>query len=196
MHKKTITTRVPTHRNLSQQENEIIQHFTEMWDDKQYNVNHLPANVDDPDYLFTLDKPYVSSAVVPHQSETEEMDDLEDDDPEEVSTLMQDSDAYSELEDDLDDGTTTTQESTDAEIREAMASMISSDKDYQKLVDLSLEQSATTVDAMQKVVEKVQTNNFVPDVEAEVTYFHSQRSESKWHVVKFKEPGCEDEPNC
>ena len=63
--------------------------------------------MDDPDHLFTLDKPYISGTAVLHQPEAEEMDDLEEDDPEEVSTLMQDSDAYSESEDDLDDGTMT-----------------------------------------------------------------------------------------
>ena len=56
--------------------------------------------------------------------------------------------------------------------------MISSDQDYQKLVGLSLEQSAATMDAWQKAVEKIQTNNFEPDVEMELTYLHSQRSES------------------
>ena len=169
VHKQTITTRVPACWNLGQQENEIIQHFTEMWDDKQYDVNHLPASVDDHDYLFTLDEPYISGAAAPHQPETEEMDDLEEDDPEQVSTLMQDSDAYSESKDNLDDSTTTAQESTDTKIREAMASMmISSDQDYKKLVGLSLEQSATAADAMQKAIEKVQTDNFVPDVEAEL----------------------------
>ena len=71
------------------------------------------------------------------------MDLLDEDDPEEVSTLQQDSDAYSESEDDC---TTTAQESTDAEIREAMASvMISSGWDYRKLVGLSLEQSTSTM---------------------------------------------------
>ena len=41
--KQTITTGVPTHWNLGQQENEIIQHFSEMWDDKQYDINCLPV---------------------------------------------------------------------------------------------------------------------------------------------------------
>ena len=101
------------------------------------------------------------------------MDYLDEDDPEEVSMLQQDSDAYSESE---DDGTTTVQESTDAEIREATASvMISSDRDYQKLVGLSLEQSAAAVDARQKAVEKIQTDNFEPDVETELTYFQSKK---------------------
>ena len=104
------------------------------------------------------------------------MDFLDEDDPEEVSTLQQDSDAYLESE---DDGTTTAQESTDAEIWEATASvMISSDQDYQKLVGLSLEQSVTAVDAGRKAVEKIQTDNFEPDIETELVYFHSQRSES------------------
>ena len=40
--------------------------------------------------------------LAPHQPEAEEIDDLEEDSPEEVSTLMQDSDAYSESEDDPD----------------------------------------------------------------------------------------------
>ena len=57
------------------------------------------------------------------------------------------------------------QESTDAEIWEATASiMISSDWDYRKLVGLSLEQSAAAVDARQKAVEKIQTDNFEPDI--------------------------------
>ena len=117
-------------------------------------------SVDDPDYLFTLDKPYISGTMVPHQPEAEEMDDLEEDNPEGVSTLMQDSDAYSELEDNLDDGAMTTQESTDAKIREATASvMISNDQDYKKLVGLSLEQSATAVNTVWKAVKKVQTDS-------------------------------------
>ena len=96
--------------------------------------------MDDPDNLFTADEPYASGAMVPYHQETEEMDYLVEDDPEEVSTLQQDSDAYSESE---DDGTTTMQESTNAEIWEATVSvMILSDRDYQKLVGLSLEQSA------------------------------------------------------
>ena len=95
VHKQTITTGVPAHQNFGQQEKEIIQHFMEMWDDKQYDVNRLLASVDDPDNLFTPDEFYDSRAMVPYQPETEEMDDLEEDDPEEVSTLMQDSDAYS-----------------------------------------------------------------------------------------------------
>ena len=87
-----------------------------MWDDKQYDINCLLVSMDDPDNLFTLDKPYISGAMPPHQPEAEEMDDLEEDSPEEVSTLMQDLDAYSESEDDLDDSAMTAQESTDAKI--------------------------------------------------------------------------------
>ena len=128
--------------------------------------------MDDPDNLFTLDEPYDSGATAPCPSETEEMDDPEEDDPEEVSTLIQDSDTYSESE---DDGTATAQESTDAKIREAKASMmISSDQDYWKLVGLSLEQSAATLDTMWKAVEKVQADSFVPDIETELTYFQSE----------------------
>ena len=129
-----------------------------MWDDKQYDVYHLPASVDNPDNLFTTDEPYASGTVVLYIQETEEMDYLDEDDPEEVSTLQQDSDAYSESE---DDGTTTAQESTDTEIREATASvMILSDWDYRKLVGLSYEQSTAAMDAGQKAVEKIQTDNF------------------------------------
>ena len=185
VHKQMITTRVPASRNFGQQEKEIIQHFKEMWDDKQYDVYHLPVSVDDPDNLFTADEPYASGATAPYHQETEKMDYLDEDDPEEVSTLQQDSDTYLESE---DDGTTTAQESTDAEIQKAMASvMISSYRDYRKLVGLSLEQSAAAMDAGWKAVEKIQTNNFEPDVETELVYFHSQRSESTWWVVKFKE---------
>ena len=143
--KQMITARMPTHQNCEQQEKEIIQHFKEMWDDKRYDVYCLLASVDDPDNLFTTDEPYISGATVLYHQETEEMDYLEEDDPEEVSTLPQDSDAYSESE---DDGTATVQESTDAEIREATVSvMILSDQEYQKLVGLSLEQSAAAMDA-------------------------------------------------
>ena len=114
-----------------------------MWDDKQYDVYRLPASVDDPDNLFTADEPYASGARVPYHQETKEMDYQDEDDPEEVSMLQQDSDAYSESK---DDGTMTAQESTDTEIRETTASvMILSDQDYQKLVGLSLEQSAVAV---------------------------------------------------
>ena len=75
---------------------------------------------------------------MPYQPDTDEMDDPEEEDAEEVSTLMQDLDAYSESK---EDGTATVQESTDVKIREATASvMIFSDQDYRKLV--------------QKVVEK------------------------------------------
>ena len=176
VHKQTITTGVPACQNFGQQEKEIIKHFKEMWDDKQYDVYRLPASVDDPDNLFTADELYALGAVAPYHQETEEMDYLDEDDSEEVSTLQQDSDTYSESE---DDGTTTAQESTYAEIREATVSvMISSDWDYRKLVGLSLEQSAAAVDAGRKAVEKIQTDNFEPDVETELAYFHSQRSES------------------
>ena len=87
-----ITAEVPAHQNCGQQEKEIILHFMEMCDDKQYDVNHLLASVDDPDNLFTLDEPYISCTVVLYHHETEEMDYLEEDDPEEVLMLMQDSD--------------------------------------------------------------------------------------------------------
>ena len=108
----------------------------------------------------------------------------------EVLMLMQDSDACLESE---DDGTTTAQESTNAEIQEATVSvMISSDWDHQKLVGLSLEKSIATVDTGQKAVEKIHTYNFMPDVEMELTYLHSQRSESTWWVVKFKETSSQD----
>ena len=97
--------------------------------------------------------------------------------------LIQDSDACSQSE---DDGTAMAQESPDAEIQEGTASvMISSDRDYQKLVGLSLEQSAATMDTGRKTVEKIQTDNFVPDVEAELMYLHSQRSESMQQVIKI-----------
>ena len=143
--KQMITAGVPAHQNFGQQEKEIIQHFKEMWDDKQYDVYCLLAGVDYPDNLFTADESYASGAVAPYHQETEEMDYLDEDDPEEVSMLQQDSDTYSESE---DDGTTTMQESTDTEIWEATASvMISSDRDYWKLVGLSLEQSAAAMDA-------------------------------------------------
>ena len=98
--KQTITTGIPTHQNCEQQEKEIIQHFKETWDDKQYDVNCLPVSVDDPNNLFTADEPYISGATVPYHQETEEMDYLEEDDSEEVLMLAQDSDAYSESEDD------------------------------------------------------------------------------------------------
>ena len=189
--KQMLTTGVPAHRNFGQQEKEIIQHFKEMWDDKQYDVYCLLVSVDDPDNLFTTDEPYALGAVVPYYQETEEMDYLDKDDPEEVWILQQDSDAYSESE---DDGTTTMQENTDAEIQEAMVSvMISSDWDYWKLVGLSLEQSTAAMDAGWKAVEKIQTDNFEPDVETELTYLHSQRSESTQWAVKFKEDTGPDE---
>ena len=90
--------------------------------------------------------------------------------------IMQDSDTYSESE---DDGTATAQESTDAEIREGTASiMISSHQDYQKVVGLSLEQSIGTVDLGWRAVEKIQTDNYEPDVEMELMYLYSQRSDS------------------
>ena len=66
VHKQMITARVPTYRNCRQQEKEIIQHFKEMWDDKQYDVNHLPASVDNPDNMFTPDEPYVSGITAPY----------------------------------------------------------------------------------------------------------------------------------
>ena len=118
--KQKIIAGVPAHQNCGQQEKEIIQHFKEMWDDKQYDVNRLPASVDNPDNLFTTDEPYVSGAAAPYHHETEEMDYLEEDDPEEVLTLMHDSDAYLESK---DDGTATAQESTDTEIWEGMVSV-------------------------------------------------------------------------
>ena len=122
------------------------------------------------------------------------MDYLEEDDPEEVLTLAQDSDAYSESE---DDGTATAQESTNAEMQKGTVSvMISSDRDYWKLVGLSLEQSTAAMDARQKAVEKIQTNHFEPDIETELMYLHSQRSESTWQVVKFKEDISQDECHC
>ena len=71
--------------------------------------------------------------------------------------------------------------------------MISGDWDYWKLVGLFLEQSTATEDAGQKAVEKIQTDNFEPDVETELTYLHSQRSESTRRVVKFKEDTGPDE---
>ena len=191
VHKQTITARMPTHQNCEQQEKEIIKHFKEMWDDKWYDVYHLLASVDDPDNPFTTDEPYVLGTVVLYHQETEKMDYLEEDDPEEVLTLAQDFDTYSESK---DDGTTTVQESTNAEIQEATASvMISSDWDYRKLVGLSLEQSAAAVDAGWKAVEKIQTDNFEPDIEMELMYLHSQRSESTRQVVKFKEDTGPDE---
>ena len=105
--------------------------------------------------------------------------------------LQQDSDAYLQSE---DDGTTTLQESTDAVIREAMANiMISSDRDYRKLVGLSMEQSAVTVNAGQEAVKRIQIDNFEPDVEMELAYFQSQRSKSTQQVVKFKEDTGPDE---
>ena len=185
VHKQMLTAGVPARQNFGQQEKEIIQHFKEMWDNKQYDVYHLPVSVDDPDNLFTADELYASGATAPSHQETEEMDYLDEDDPEEVLMLQQDSDTYSESE---DDGTTTVQESTDAEIQEAMVSvMISSDWDYRKLVGLSLEQSAAAMDAEQKAVKNIQTDNFEPDMEMELMYLHSQRSESTQWVVKFKE---------
>ena len=86
-----ITAGVLAHRNCGPQEKKIIQHFMEMWDDKQYDVNHLPVSVDDPDNLFTLDEPYISGATVLYHHETKEMDYLDEDNPEEISMLMQDS---------------------------------------------------------------------------------------------------------
>ena len=110
--KQTITPGVPACCNCTQQEKEIIQHFHEMWDEKRYDVNCLPVSVDDPDNLFTPDEPYISGAVVPYllSPETEELDTFEEDEPGEVSMIMQDSDTYSASE---DEGTTMTQESTD-----------------------------------------------------------------------------------
>ena len=127
--KQTIIPGVPAHQNCGQQEKEIIQHFREIWDDKQYDVNCLPTSVDDPDNLFIRDEPYISGAAALYHSDpkTEKIDYLEEDDQEEVSMIIQDSDAYSESK---DDGTATVQESTDTEIREGTASMmISSDRD-------------------------------------------------------------------
>ena len=66
VHKQMITTGIPTHWNCEQQQKEIIQHFKEMWDDKQYDVNRIPVSVDDPDNLFTMDELYISGTVVPY----------------------------------------------------------------------------------------------------------------------------------
>ena len=66
VHKQMITAGVPAHRNYEQQQKEIIQHFKEMWDDKQYDVNCILVSVDDPDNLFTVDEPYVSGTAVPY----------------------------------------------------------------------------------------------------------------------------------
>ena len=58
----------------------------------------------------------------------------------------------------------TTQETTDAEIWEATASiMISSDWDYRKLVGLSLQQNAAAMNTGWEAVKKIQTDNFEPD---------------------------------
>ena len=81
--KQMITTGVPTHQNFGQQK-EIIQHFKEMWDDKQYDVYRLLASVNDPDNLFTADELYTSGTTALYHQETEEMDYLDEDDPEEV----------------------------------------------------------------------------------------------------------------
>ena len=43
--KQMLTTGVPACQNFGQQEKEIIQHFKEMWDDKQYDVYRLLASV-------------------------------------------------------------------------------------------------------------------------------------------------------
>ena len=64
--KQMITAGVPTRWSFGQQEKEIIQHFKEMWDDKQYDVYRLPASVDDPDNLFTADEPYALGTAVPY----------------------------------------------------------------------------------------------------------------------------------
>ena len=93
--------------------------------------------------------------MVPYHQETKEMD-YQDDNPEEVSMLQQDSDAYSESED--VQCTMTMQESTEAEIQEATVSiMISSDQDYQKLVGLSLEHSQRSESTQQVVKFKEDT---------------------------------------
>ena len=150
---------------------------------------------DDPDNLFTADELYASGTTAPYHQETEEMDYQDEDDSEEVLMLQQDSDAYSESE---DDGTMAVQESTDTEIWEATVSvMILSDRDDWKLVGLSLEQSTTHHECRAKrQLKKIQTDNFEPDMEMELTYFHSQRSESTQHVVKFKEDTSPDECHC
>ena len=71
--KQTITTGVPACWNFGQQEKEIIKHFKEMWDNKQYDVYRLPGSVIDPDNLFTADELYASGAVAPYHQDTEEM---------------------------------------------------------------------------------------------------------------------------
>ena len=63
--KQTITAGVPAHQNFGQQEKEIIKHFKEMWDDKQYDVYRLLVSVDDPDNLFTADELYALGATAP-----------------------------------------------------------------------------------------------------------------------------------
>ena len=152
------------------------------------------ASVDDPDNLFTPDRPYISDAMVlyPPSPETEEMNTFEEDEPEEVSTIMQDSDTYLESK---DEGTITAQESTGVEIREGTASvMISSDQDYQKVVGLSLKQSAAAVSTGQRAVKIIQTDHYEPDIETQLAYLHSQRSKSTRWVVKFKESSSQTNP--
>ena len=83
VHKQTITAGVPAHWNCGQQENEIMQHFTEMWDNKQYDVYCLPVSVDEPDDLFTVQEPYIAGTVAQHQLLAKDMDE----DPGEASNM-------------------------------------------------------------------------------------------------------------
>ena len=118
--KQLITTRMPAHCNCSQQEEEIVCHFAGMWDDKQYDVSHLPASIPNTDDLFMPEEPYMPGAMVHYQPDAEEMG---EDHPEEAPTMVQNSDMDSES-DDNDNGAMTVQKSTDAEIRDGTVSIL------------------------------------------------------------------------
>ena len=75
--------------NYSQQEEEIVHHFTGMWDDKQYDMSRLPVGVPDQDDLFMPDEPYMPGTTAECSPGVEEMD---KDDPEEAPTIMPSSD--------------------------------------------------------------------------------------------------------
>ena len=81
------------------------------------------------------DEPYMPGTTVQCLPGAEEMD---KDDPEEVPTIMPSLDELDSEPDENDDGIMTAQESTDAEIRTSMASiLITHDHEYRRLTNLS-----------------------------------------------------------
>ena len=173
---QTVAVGKACHPNTQQIEAELLSHFQDMWEAKQYDQVQLPMSVpaDDLKYLF-------QDCCIP-QAATGQVSDLDSSDSDSDVVVEQDEEEDAEegsSESEEEGARDTTVESTDTEMmRHTLTMLISLDSDRHHLVDLSQRQKQVAEEAAQWVREEY--------VEEDTSAQAHSQSQSCGRVITFK----------